>query len=229
MKINNLVILIMIFLFSPFYLFSQIDCPGGSGQWNQHNIDYDFWQYGPGGNVDYQSRQGGSNIWQIKVDWSSFQNESDFVPDNAMKKILETKAVEATVPAIYGNYECDVYVYFTRQCFARVKLVLNLDKTLQVACSDQGVSLCQDVYNRTINGDQYYFYNIYKDVACGEKCCARVYHCTRVYDAISGKWETSVGTPTTTSISTCSGDSDYDDCLTGDPIPCTDGSCDGYY
>lgn len=229
MKLIKLIpVIIFAILMGANNIFSQIDCPGGS-DWSSSSVTYNFGDYGPGGQANYQSKSSGG-VFQIKVDWTSYQNNSDFMSDNALKKVLETEAVRNVVPQYPWDYECDVYVYFVRECKVKVKLVLDLVMGAEVPCSDPGVTFCQSWYSRLVNGTQHSFYNIYQYINCGYKCCARIYHCTRYYDVILQQWRTSVGSPTTVSVTTCSGPSNFRDCLPPNAyLPCEDGTCDGYY
>lgn len=230
MKIHSFIFAIMITLFFLSNYSFSIDCPSGEG-WSSSTINYDIGYYGPGGQVDYEWRQSGSN-YEIKISWNTFQNNSDFIQDEALKKILETEAVRNVIPDYPYHYEWDVYVYFVRDCNVKVKCVLELVRSAEVTCSDQSVTLCQNWYTKYIGEAQHSFYNIYKYIPCGQKCCARKYHCERWYDNAGNpqQWKTSVSLSNTLSITTCSGDSEYQDCLPPyEYLPCEDGSCDGYY
>ena len=228
-KIIQILVMIIAVTLTISYSYSQIDCPNNTG-WTSSTASYGFGDYGPGGQASYQYISSGG-VYQIKMNWGTFQNNSDFMPDNALKKVLETEAVRSIVPQYQFAYECDVYVYFIRECKVRVKLVLDLVRNAEVPCSDPGVTYCQNWYSRFIGGNQHSLYNIYQYITCGYKCCARVYHCTRWYDNAGSpeQWKTSGSLPTTVSITTCSGISSYRDCLPPyDFLPCEDGSCDGY-
>ncbi len=68
--------------------------------------------------------------------------------------------------------------------------------------------------------------NVYKDVVCGTKCCRKQYTCSMHQDNLYNFWFVSIDKIQTFSETTCSGDSDNIDCITGEPTPCIDGSCD---
>lgn len=228
MRLYLFIMTVLIILCLQYKVSQAIDCPSGL-DWTSSSVGYSFGDYGPGGEINYERRFSGGN-YEIKIDWISYQNNSDFMPDDAMKRILEIEAVRAVVPNYNIPYDCDVYVYFERECKVKVKLVLELERGAEVTCSDDGVNFCQDWYEMLINGKQHSFFNIYKYINCGYKCCARIYHCSRNYDVIRQLWVTSVNLTSTVSISTCSGPTNYRDCLSpNDFLPCEDGSCDGYY
>jgi hypothetical protein len=220
-------IFLVIFLISNIYLYSQIDCPTGQGTWTSSSTSVSMGVYGDGGSVNFQKRSNGNN-YEINIDWNSFQNDSDFMPDNALKKMLESEVVESVVGPYPAGYSCYVYVYFKRTCTAEVSMVLELDETGRLECCDEGAPI-PNYYQKMIEGNYHYFYKISKKVPCGEKCCRRVYFCQRVYDVIKERTITTVSNPTTESVTSCSGDSEFVDCETGEFIPCEDGSCDGYW
>ena len=224
-SVFNFIVLLFIFSVAVNFANSQTDCPTGSAEWANANSSYDMGRYGPGGNVNFKYREENNEI-QIIMDWTnSFQNLSDFVPNSALKKILENKAVEIAAGRSSAKQGV-AKVYYKTDCFARLKLAIKLDNTTQLACCDEGASLPGVIQSRIINGTTVYYYNIYRDVKCGEKCCARVYHWEKVWDPISNSLVIAVYNPTTITIYDCSGNSGYTDCITGYPIPCQGGNCD---
>lgn len=217
--------IVLILIMNCYVLLSQINCPENTSEpWSNSEVEYDMGQYGPGGNVDFQYRTLNGEK-QIKVDWTSFQNMSDFVPTDAMKKILEIEAVKALVPNLQGPYQIDIYVYYLKPCFARVKTAIHLTETNQKACCDDESIIGEDDIKEK-DGD--YYYNVHQLVSCGYKCCARVYRATREYDDLNAEWYTSVTLLSTQTITSCSGNPNLIDCITLQPIPCIDGSCDGF-
>lgn len=207
---------------------AQVECPPGAGDWLTSTVTVDIGRYGPGGEVNFRWRKNGDD-YQVIIDWNSFQNNSDFMPDNALKKMLEYAAVENVFPKVNFPYSGYVYVFFVRECKTKVKLVVELDQSIQLACCDDGATL-PEYYSRLIGQDLHYFYNVYKEVPCGYKCCARRYYCTREWDNILDKWVTSVSQPEILNVTNCAGTSSYRNCLPPfDFLPCEDASCDGYY
>lgn len=136
--------------------------------------------------------------------------------------------MKSVVPPYPGPYQGYVYVYFVRDCKAKVKLVLEFVRDGEIECCDDDVTISQWWYDKLINNTWHSFSNIYKYVTCGEKCCRRSYYCVRIYDIIDEDWITVVNLPVTESVTICSGNSDLFDCLDDEPIPCEDASCDGY-
>ncbi len=161
------------------------------------------------------------------MDWTSFNNDSDFAPDLALKKLLEEVAVRNLVPNNADPYSCDVRVYYYSECRVKVKTVMRLDGDKQLACCSEGTEFNAEYSQRIVEGEVHWCWDVYNWQTCGYKCCARVYHCTRYYDAVSGETLTSVSEPVVESITTCDSDSGCTDCLTGDPLPCEDGECEG--
>ncbi len=204
---------------------SQTLCPAGNTNWNSGTATIDMGQYGPGGSVNFDYREENGEI-QIKMDWTNtFQNTSDFIPNSALKKILENKAVEYAVNNS-SAMEGDAYVYFLTDCNAKVKIAIKLDMQIQEQCCDEGANIPGGIQSRIENGQTIYYYNIYKYVKCGEKCCARKYHWKKVWDNFAQKLITIVYNPTAVTITDCTSISNYTDCITGEPIPCESGDCD---
>ena len=150
-SILNFIVLLLSFSAAVNFANSQTDCPTGTAQWTNANSSYDMGQYGPGGNVNFKYREDNNEI-QIIMDWTnSFQNLSDFVPNSALKKILENRAVKLAAQQSSAN-EGDAKVYYKTDCFARLKLAIKLDNTTQLACCDEGASLPGSIQSRIENG-----------------------------------------------------------------------------
>jgi hypothetical protein len=157
--------------------------------------------------------------YQIIMDWSTLHNGSDYIEDNILKKFLERIAVEDIVPKIPGTFSCDVNVYFSSTCYAKVKLAVHLDRNTQIACCSPNMDLADQIKSKWENGEEHFYYNYTQRIACGTKCCKRVYHCERVQDP-ANNWSTKVFDPVVYTVSSCSGPTSYIDCITGLPIEC---------
>ncbi|GEM_PF-2709688 len=204
--------------------FAQSPCPEGNTPWSAGTANVNMGQYGPGGSVNFQYRNQNGEI-QIIMDWkTSFQNISDFVPNSALKKILENRAVAMIANGETGT-EGDIKVYYSTDCSAKVKIAMKLDMLTQIQCCDEGASISENIKRKIENGQEVYYYNIYKYVKCGEKCCARIYHWKKVWDNITNDLVLNVQNPITVTISDCSGNSNFTDCITGQAIPCESGDC----
>ena len=226
MKISKYFI-ICLFILATFNIgYAQNDCPPGISNWTTATVNLDFDDYGPGGSVDCQYNTD-NNVFSIVMDWSTFQNNSDFISDLALKKLLEEEAVRNLVPNYPAGYSCDIRVYFQSACKVKVKTVMRLDGEKQLECCTQGAELNQEIYQRLVEGEVHWCWDVYNWQTCGYKCCARVYHCTRYYDNIWEKTLTTVSLPTTVSITSCDPVSGCTDCISGAPLPCEDGGCEG--
>jgi len=229
-KIMNIILFIILAISR---CLSQIDCPPtGEGDWISGLAVTDCFLggsgYGPGGSVQFYYRQISSNpnIFQVKMDWSTLVNSSDFITNSVLKKLLEVAAVMSIIPRTPYN-ETYIYVYFVKECKATVKAVIELEKDAEVVCSDPGVTYCQEWYSKLQNGINHSFYNIYQIVVCGYKCCARRYKCTVLYDNLKYTYVPSIQEVTTITISDCPSNSSFRDCLPpNDYLPCEGSACD---
>ncbi len=125
--------------------------------------------------------------------------------------------------------EFNIDVYYTILCTARVKTVLKLDNTQQVACCDHGMSAAQYVYNHYDGQETHKCFNVYEEIVCGDKCCYKSYLFEVFsYRDMNQQWHksTRILNVNTYQETTCGGDSDYEDCLTGSPVPCQEADCE---
>jgi len=227
-KLITLIYIICICLvFNNSTIFCQ-GCPQGSENWQTSSYYCDILYYNASATVNYSYNNTGSGGTNFKIDWSSLnvQNAST-TKTSAWKKMIEQNLVESLVvancPHIDG-YQWIVNIYYERKCSTTTKFVYDLDVTTQViCCSNPAIS--QSIYDTFKDGVLHKVYNIYKDVECGTKCCRRQYTCTIHHDNVYDFWGASIDQILTYSETNCSGNSSNIDCVTGNPTPCNDGSC----
>jgi len=215
-----------------FVLFTEqsfpLDCPPMGGNWQTGSSSYDFGQYGPGGEVSFSYRINSFFDLDLDINWSSYVNNSDYVPDGALRRILEIEAIKAAAlsAGTLTPHEKTVNTYSTKKCYATLKLVLEYYSDFSAHCCDAGMSL-SDKYYEYFDGQQWRFlYNESSSVECGIKCCKKVYPVSIYWDNIREVWKANPGEPTSYSVTNCGGDTEYIDCITGNPIPCNNPSCD---
>ena len=120
-------------------------------------------------------------------------------------------------------YSCTINVYYKTECNVRASVYLNLETEYTVECCDPGKSIDNDIISFVENGTNYKILQFSYGKPCGEKCCKRVYSCSRQTTGYS--WYTVVSDPTFVSVTNCNNSSNYIDCYTGEPIPC-EGDCE---
>jgi hypothetical protein len=223
---------ISVMFFIVFVLFSEqclsVDCPPTGGTWQTGFTSYDFGQYGPGGEVSYSYRVNSPFDIDVDIDWDTYVNNSDFVPDEALKRILEIEAIKAAALSAGAGWEHTktINIYSTKKCYATLKLVLEYYHDFSAHCCDSEMDMAEKYYEY-FDGTQWrYLSNEYSSVECGVKCCKKVYPVIISWDNIREVWRANPQDPTSYSVTNCGGDTDYIDCITGNPIPCNDPSCD---
>jgi hypothetical protein len=217
--IKFIIILSISFLTFVFNMEAQTLCPPNSGNMSSSSTTFLNGRYSPDSYVNYQ--YGSYNgEFQVIMDWNSLQNNSDYIEDATMKKFLEKNAVKNVVPQIPGSYTCDVSVYFTSICYAKVKIAIELDKNTQIACCSPNMNVADKIKSKYKNNEEHFYYNYEQKIPCGTKCCKRLYHCERKENPYDHTWYTEVSSPITLTVSTCSGPTVFIDCITGEPIQC---------
>ena len=173
--------------------------------------------------IDYRSI--GGNTYEIRINWSTLTNISEFLSDSTMMKILEVKAVKSSIPQI-DKYTGKVRVYYEKECKAKIRSIIRVDQSAEVCCPE-GMNVLEKIYTRMINGQTYSFVDVSQYLSCGTKCCYREYNVTCNYDDVYNFFVYDVSVPTTYSVNSCSTMSSYVDCLDPNlPIPCVDGDCE---
>jgi hypothetical protein len=216
MKILKILSLILIYV-SP--SLSQ-DCPSGISSWTTVDSDYGPDQYGNSGTVSYDYNVSGSKI-SIKMDWDTMYNNSDFIPNSAMKKILEHHAVKSRIPQIQDTLTGTISVFFETECTSLVRTILEVKETADSCCAD-GMDLDDEISEWNNSGTIVRYINVRRPISCGTGCCERRYNISRVYDSFSSAYISVVGNYTT--FTYCE-ESNETNCLTGEPEPC-EGDCD---
>ncbi len=220
---KRLIFLILIILnVSAVIIFSQSFCPEDYTNWDKGYSDYDLGQYGSMTSSEFFYRSNGNFSYDIVMDWSTFVNENDFISNSALRKIFEMEAIYNVVPDIQGPYNCTVNVYYETDCSVTSNVYINLDRDFTIACCDDGINVTDDIIDFLENGVHYKVIKWSRSQYCGKKCCKRVYSCQRYFDGAT--WRTKVNSPTFVSVTNCDGSSNYIDCKSGEPIPCT-GDC----
>lgn len=224
--INSLILVLLFNLLSIKSL--SDDCPSGNGSWSQDSYTYNIWYYDASGSADY-SYQNQSGSTSLKINWSTLNIvDAQTTSNSAWKKIIEQSLVKKLVVDNCPHFDgmpWIINVYYEKECSTTTKFVYNLDLTTQIACcTDPEIS--QKIYDQYKDGQFHKVYYIYKDIVCGVKCCRKQYSCTIRYSSFDSSWYATIDQVQTYSVTTCGGYSNNIDCITGNPTPCVDGSCD---
>lgn len=214
---------------------SDPDCPGGSSvAWNPSEVSYSNY-YGLGGSVQYKAREVNGQI-QAVMDWSTLNNQSDHLSDDALKRLLEESAVlyalkSGSPEAPHFEFSKDIKVYYKRPCLMMTCITMKLSEDASLDCCDPGGTNDGEIQTKIENGQTVRYSKRCKPVIWGYKCCARNYHCYSTFDQFigtQGDWVWAADAPTTLSIAPCSSILTSEDCQTGVISPCFDGTCDGF-
>ncbi|OGU59453.1 MAG: hypothetical protein A2X64_00910 [Ignavibacteria bacterium GWF2_33_9] len=208
------------------YFDVNANCPDtGSEPWSNNDVSYYTDNYGLTGSIDFKYRYDNGD-YEIQMDWSTFSNQSGYIQDNALKKIIEFEAVKKIVPQVQEPYSVNVYVYYSRLCRSWLTLKIHLSKQQQIACcDDQSIIESGDI---GIDENNEYYFNYRRWIICGGKCCRRQYIGTRYWDTIKELWVTSVSFVGTQTVTSCPRNTALHDCITNELIPCNDSSYDGF-
>lgn len=240
MKNTNLsFIFVLIFqLFYPFYSYCDFNynCPESLNNLSNNNsVTHSFNSSGSSGSSGYgkQDDLGGygtaefksirlpnSYIIDLKLDYNSFsfQNNTDFVSNSALKKILERDAVRKVLES--STYEFGIYsinVYFITKCKKKVKRVIRADVVNSIICPENCTELTWDEIN------QVWLYPEYKYVECAEdfKCCRRTYICNKIPSSSSQGYKILITSYPSSSetVTDCSSFSESDCGMPGQTLP----------
>ena len=240
LMVNFTLVTLFLFILLPFRLFSQnfppgsesmlntVDCPPGSESWSSATYTDNISYYGMSASTNYSYQNSGQNTTNLKIDWSSLViSNAPTTKLSAWKKIIEQDLV---IYLVMTNCPQDdgaiwtVNFFYEKKCSTTTKFVYDLDVLTQViCCSNPAIS--QQIYEQYKDGVLHKLFNIYKDAECGIKCCRRQYVCRMEKDPLYGTWSVTITQVNTFSETSCSGDSNNIDCVTGLPTPCIDGSC----
>ncbi len=220
MKIQLIIFICLISMFFSINLLAQ--CPSGGGPWSSGTFTKDI-GWGESASVDYEHRGSGGS-YDLKIDWSTLSNNSQFIRDAAWKKILEQELVTSLLPVVQEPSTRTVNLYYETECKATLVAKVEVDKSYETCCPE-GISESFGEYIENINGVDHFFVNVTKSITCGMKCCKRVYTVKSAYDIIEEIWYNYIDGVETFAVNSCDPTSEYLDC-DGNPIPCIDGSCD---
>jgi hypothetical protein len=230
-----------------YYLLSQ-DCPPAYDPDNPElelnfenspicEASYDFDRYGPGGTINFRKIVDLTNKRvHILIDFDSFQNNSDFAPESALRKLLKREVVYKAMQDLahevpssdYLNYNYNVSVYYLSTCIKPLKALVLLDKNTQIACCSNGMSapILQRAWDEA-NGEYRDVYTKWTLVDCGVKCCRIIYNVTFGCKEKTEKCIFFNGEPLIQDLGGCDPYGSTTCTLSGDPesIPCL-GNCD---
>lgn len=131
MKILLIIIVCLVSIHNRIY---AQDCPTGGGPWSSQSTSYDdrYFNYAT---VGYDYRSIGGNTYEIRINWSTLTNISEFLSDSTMMKILEVKAVKSSIPQI-DKYTGKVRVYYEKECKAKIRSIIRVDQSAEVCCPE---------------------------------------------------------------------------------------------
>lgn len=164
----------------------------------------------------------------LKIDWSTYSKTNPLLSDKVIKDELVKKIMQEVANQQPGSsvFPCNVRLYFTQKCKARLKTVYLLDQSASLDCCPAGFNPPSNLIETlSFGGTTRRIIKKYADVDCGEKCCVLTYTFVYNVNPVPGWYFSSKFYST---VSNCDPNSSYFDCLTSQPIPCTSGNCQGY-
>ncbi len=231
----NILILIFASIIMSNKLYAQSNCLPAGGEFTSGTATLEFDYWGEQGTVEYQYRQNSGTTFDFSIDWSTLNNTSTFMSDEAMRDFMIREAAKEIILSLHDdNWIGYISYYYQTECKVNRNLIYEMETENDFECCDPG-SLTSDWYKWLSDGEgvDHKVITVTKQITCGYKCCKKVYH-YRAFEHIAPDVELRdielLEDPVVYSLGDCVCNETYYDCAAEKQgitreVPCT-GNCE---